>query len=949
MASPGDPFVGRRAELSLLRRRLVDARAGSGHLLVVCGPAGIGKSRLVEEAVAGADGLTIAWGGAIDDAGMPALWPWARALRGLPAARDAVTLAGTGAARRGYGSAEEVAAAAFAGDTAVVDAVADCAAATSGLVVVLEDLQWADRASLRLLERVAAEIRRMPLVVICTVRDGAGGSLPGQLVRHATDVVTVGPLSLGEAAELLTGALESADPRAVARAARLSGGSPLYLRTLSRTAAGPLRGRSPWDESVGEAPELRQLIAAAMRAAGPEAADAIEALSVLGSEAEPDVFAGLIDVHPAGVAVGRLEPGVPAGLVAPLPSTGDAPIRFAHALVRDAVYASLPPARRASLHRRAAELLERLAVARDERAGSVARHWDRAGEPARSVTWAVRAADAAEAAAAYDEAVSYLELAVAAIGKDPAATDGGPAPSVDRAELLVDLARVQYLAGQILASTRSCEQAADEGERSGRVEVVARAAIVVQGIGDPAVNRRIETLCQRALATAGDEIGPGLRARVEAQLACALLWADRLEGAASWSRRALADAATGGDPDAELDAIRSRADLLWQPCLVEEMVELGERAVELAERTRRPLPALWGRGWLVDSAMHRADLASAHREMGALRTLADSTGLPLVRWHLLRREGALAILAGDFGEWRRLATEAAGVAADWHDLSAWGSQFSQSAMVAMLRGDPEDLTPGWRDRLGLAPALPEVARGTFAAALALVGRQDEARAIYESMVHVVVDARGGRAIAAIHPLIELSLIVGDPDECRAVRSLVVDRFGHSPVMGGGTVAYLGSVERVIAELDLASGDAEAAVPHFEAGLRLDGQIGARPLVARGEMGLARALAATGEHRRAATAARTAAAEARRLDMPGLLRAADAFLTDAAARARAEDPLTPREHEVLDLVAQALSNREVAARLVLSERTVEAHVRSILAKTGHTTRAQLIRWALTRQR
>src|SRR6266705_910127 len=74
--------------------------------------------------------------------------------------------------------------------------------------------------------------------------------------------------------------------------------------------------------------------------------------------------------------------------------------------------------------------------------------------------------------------------------------------------------------------------------------------------------------------------------------------------------------------------------------------------------------------------------------------------------------------------------------------------------------------------------------------------------------------------------------------------------------------------------------------------------------------------------RAVELALAAAAEARRLDMPGLLRAADAFLADAVAEARAEDPLTPREREVAGLVAQALSNREVARTLVLSARTVE---------------------------
>jgi predicted ATPase len=186
--------------------------------------------------------------------------------------------------------------------------------------------------------------------------------------------------------------------------------------------------------------------------------------------------------------------------------------------VRDAVYASLPPVRRASLHRRAAELLEPLAIARDERAGTVARHWHRAGEPARAVVWAVRAADAARAAAAYDEAVSYLELALTAIDRGRTQPNGDQAGSVDRAELLLDLARIQYLAGHIPQAIRTCEQAADEGERTGRAEIVARAAVVVQGFGDPAINLQIERTCRRALAMLGDDSAPDLRARVQAQL-----------------------------------------------------------------------------------------------------------------------------------------------------------------------------------------------------------------------------------------------------------------------------------------------------------------------------------------------------------------------------------------------------------------------------------------------
>src|SRR4029077_21207912 len=116
-------------------------------------------------------------------------------------------------------------------------------------------------------------------------------------------------------------------------------------------------------------------------------------------------------------------------------------------------------------------------------------------------------------------------------------------------------------------------------------------------------------------------------------------------------------------------------------------------------------------------------------------------------------------------------------------------------------------------------------------------------------------------------------------------------------------------------------------------------------LAWGQLGLARGLGGSGDRTKVGELAPSAAAEGRRLNVPGRLRPPDAFLAEAAAEARAEDPLTPREREVAGLVAQALSNREVARTLVLSERTVESHVRSILAKTGLTTRTELTRWYL----
>src|SRR5215831_5830954 len=125
----------------------------------------------------------------------------------------------------------------------------------------------------------------------------------------------------------------------------------------------------------------------------------------------------------------------------------------------------------------------------------------------------------------------------------------------------------------------------------------------------------------------------------------------------------------------------------------------------------------------------------------------------------------------------------------------------------------------------------------------------------------------------------------DAAGCEAVKSLLITKFGNSRVAGAGTVFYAGSIARMTAELDLGRGDYVAAVKGFGEGLAVDAKLGARPFLARGHLGLARALGATGDLAGAVNYARMAAVDARTLDMPGLLAEAGAFLADAAVEAR----------------------------------------------------------------
>ena len=387
--------------------------------------------------------------------------------------------------------------------------------------------------------------------------------------------------------------------------------------------------------------------------------------------------------------------------------------------------------------------------------------------------------------------------------------------------------------------------------------------------------------------------------------------------------------------------------LVLRPGRHAELFELGGRAVALAGPAGRPLAQLWGHVWRSDSAIHMGDMAAAQAEITAMQALGERTGLPLVRWHVLRRRASVAALTGNFTSCRRFAAQAAEIAADWEDETVRGTQFGQSVCLALLRGDPADLLPGWTDYLDDLGGLPPTGRASLAAALLLAGRRDEAWVLYQPLISTVATLKRDMLDASLFDLAALAPGLDDAAGSRALRAVVSAVFEPSPGLGAGTVFYAGSVARMLGELDVACGEFDAAVPHFEEGLRFDAKLGALPYVARGQLGLARALTASGDLSRALELGRAAAAGARRLDMPGLLTAATAFLADAAVRARRDDPLTAREREVAELVARALSNREVARTLVLSERTVESHVRSILAKTGLTSRTELTRWFLQR--
>jgi DNA-binding SARP family transcriptional activator/tetratricopeptide (TPR) repeat protein len=425
-------LVGRTEELTALRQAIGPAFTGGTGLVVLEGEPGIGKTRLLQGLAAEADQrqADVIWGDCQAGEEIPPMWPWTqvvgKVLDHLPGAEREQWLSGElghlirldgdllGGAEAPHSGAQ------FRLFEAVVTAIGQVAARRP-LVLVIDDLQWADVASLHLLTHLAA---RLPggTVVITGLRDRApvpGSELASSLAaasrvsgHYRTRVGPLGPADVAELVRRETG--QSPGPGAVRSIYTRTAGNPFFVRELAKLLADGGVLTEDAAPHVGVPATVRDVVRDRMIGLKDRASDLLQAAALIGRDVNLSVLADVAGLGPQS-CLDHLGPVVALGLIEPAPGNPFS-FRFSHDLVRESVADSTPPARAIRLHLRVADALERTGSSSgDDVAERVAHHLWAAGplaDPRRAAAALLRAGRHAVATSALEAAEQQFRSAI---------------------------------------------------------------------------------------------------------------------------------------------------------------------------------------------------------------------------------------------------------------------------------------------------------------------------------------------------------------------------------------------------------------------------------------------------------------------------------------------------------------------------------------------------------
>ncbi len=830
------------------------------------------------------------------------------------------------------------------------------AAAEQHLLLVLDDLHWADEPSLLLLEFLARQITDSRLMVVGTYRD-AGltpqhplGRTLAQLSRQdgfhrhlldGLDEDEIGRFIAGE-----TGF--SPSPRLVDLVRAHTEGNPFFLAEVVRLLAE--RGELASDPDLGAMEHLaipqgvwdvisqrlgrlssdcnRVLITAAVIGRGFD----LSLLGVLDEESNDDQLLGFV------------EEALAARVLEEVPEAGDR-YQFTHALVQQTLLESLSNARKVRLHARVGEALETLyGDLPGTHAAELANHFSQAVPvlgPEKLVRYAMMAGTQAMAAYAHEEALIHFQQGLAAKNVD---LDSSVSPEDDEAaELLFGLGQAQAALLRRGRAMNSLNRAFDYYARAGDN---AKAVDVASYPMAPGMGRlRVSGLIAKGLELAPpNSLEAGYLLTRHAR-ALGLEQGD-YPGFQAANERALELARQHGDLGLELTAWANASEISYYHKHYADVIECNEKVFALNQRVENQAAIANCHGNAVLALLATGHLEGAKRHQRILDSLVEvlrHTGLITAG---LFSGAALSSLEGKWDDARTLTAKGLESAPN-HPALLW--------IGARVEYDTGNLETGYqyRDRLleianQTAPGpTPEIAFAAYGLAeLAHFSGSTELLGQAEGMAKTVVSSANNSPFFIAIAKIGQALTSLAMHDSAASRRLYDDLLPDRGTMGGYT-----SIDHLLGNLSLACGDLDRAVSHFQEGYVFLRDAGYRSMLGWLCLDHSAALlqrGRPGDVNLAASLLEEAQSIADDLEMvtlsSRLTESREMMQSQPRGSSTLPEGLTNREAEVIKLIAQGRTDREIAEELIISVRTVTTHVGNILNKTGAANRAEAASFA-----
>ena len=904
--APGErtlpPLVGREPLLGRLLAALDATTGGRGRIVLLEGEAGVGKTRLLDAVgdAARSRGLRVLRGGCRKDGG-PAFAPWSQVLEDLLTASSDAELALL--ADPGVGPwiaalvpivleriptlapppADERGAESRWRQFAAVSRVLAAAAKSQPLVVLLDDLHWADAASLRLVEHLVPELHGHAILLVGAHRDERAAPsallsvLEGEMARHgAGEALRVERLSQEQVASLLVALLGATPAPSLAEAvyARTSG-NPFFVVEMVHDLA-PRLADAPSGVAFVLAcvPEaVRQVVKGRLARLPERTRDVLALAAVSGGEFEVSLVQRAAR-HGSSAVLDALEEALGVRLLEEVPGAAGR-LRFAHALIQDAIASEFAGLRRARLHLALGEALEaQQGGDAAPSAAALAHHFFEAaalGTGERAARWSIRAGDEAMQRLAYEEAASHYERAVSLVDPETLAPEA-------RFELLFALGRARHFGlGDFVRARESFRAAATVARELGDPGRLAETALAYAAIPQSSVTE-VEAECCSVLeeALAAQPAGAVVsRARLLARLAAFLASEPRRQAeAVELATQALAAARSAGDDHAILETLLplNRALRLQGMSAPERRLAVSAESTALGAATGDAALETLAHGQRVATLLELGRGAEVDAEIDRYAALAGRLRMPALYWIVPVLRAMQQLLRGELDQVERTALATLPLAARVPDSVAPGVLAVLLFVLRREQGRLAEVEVPMRGLIERYPAHPGP-RAWLAFLLAEGGRTAEARRELEGLARqglaCLAGTEGWRPCLAM--LGEACLALGDVERAAELYTELTPAREHCLVLGDG-ILCLGPAARVLGGLAALLSRWDDAEAHFARARALCESLGSPPWAARTRLDHARALARRGrpeDRTRAAILLREAGRAAAELGLPRL--------------------------------------------------------------------------------